>query len=151
MVEQGELPGRAHQPQRQAERLALPPIGHERAVNPHHERGGPAVAELAALPLMVTAGDDLVDRAQVPAADRQVHRFDPGGQPVGAAEQDLARCPEVDDGTQPELAQPFGIGRGELAERVATQQPPAHDLEAMSVPVAADVPHVDRAVEHNVP
>jgi hypothetical protein len=62
------------------------------------------VAEFPALPLMVAAGDDLIDRAEVPAADRQVHRFDSAGQPVVAAEQDLARCPEVDDGTQPELA-----------------------------------------------
>jgi hypothetical protein len=151
VVEQGELSRRAHQPQRQAERLALPRVGHERAVNPHHERGGPPVAQFPALPLVVAAGDDLVDRAEVPAADRQVHIVDPAGQPVVAAEQDLARCPEVDDGTQPELGQPFGVGRGEVVERVAAQEPPAHDLEAVGVPVAADVPHVDRALERDVP
>jgi hypothetical protein len=85
------------------------------------------------------------------ATDRQVHRLDPAGQPVVAAEEHLARCPEVDDGTQPEPAEPFGISGGELAERVAAEQPPAHDLEPVRVPVAADVPHVDRAVEHDVP
>jgi len=151
VVEQREPARRAQQPQCHAERLPLPPVGHEPAVYPHHERGSLPVAEFSALPLVVAAGGDLVDRPEVTAADRQVHRFDPVGQPVAAAEQDLAGCPEVDDGAQPELIKPFGIGRGELAERVAAEQPPAHDLEATGVPVAADVPHVDRAVELDVP
>jgi len=47
---------------------------------------------------MIAAGDELVDGPEVAAADRQVSEFDSVGQPVVAAEQDLARGPEVNHG-----------------------------------------------------
>jgi len=121
VVEKRQLAGRADQPQRGAECLTLPRVGHERAVHPGHERGGLPVAEFGALPFVVAAGDELVDRLEVAAADRQVRAFDPFRQPIRAAEQDLARRPEVDDGAQPELIEPGGIRGGELTERVAAE------------------------------
>ncbi len=147
MVEQRQPPGRAHQPQRGPERLPLPRVRHEPAVHLGHERGGTPAPELAPLPLVVTAGDELVEGPEVAAADRQVSEFDTVGQPVVAAEQDLARGPEVDDGAQPDPVEPFGIGAGQLAERVAAEQPAAGDFQPVGAAVAADVPHVHRAVE----
>jgi hypothetical protein len=99
---------------------------------------------------VVAAGDQFVDRAQVAAAHRHAGELDAVRQPVGAAEQDLARGPEVDHGAQPELVKPFHVRGGELAERVAAEQPPLHHLEAVRASVAADVPHVDRAFERHV-
>ena len=96
---------------------------------------------------MVAADDDLVDGPEVTAADRQVSEFDTVGQPVVAADQDLARGPEVDDGTQPQPVEPFHIGAGQLAERVAAEQSAADDLQPVDAAVAADVPHVHRAVK----
>jgi hypothetical protein len=61
---------------------------------------------------VVAAGDELVDGAEVAAADRQVGVFDGEGQLVVPAEQDLARSPEVDHGTQPEPVEPFEVGAG---------------------------------------
>src|SRR5208282_2577280 len=123
-----------------------PRVGHEGAVYLDHERGGAPVAQAPALLVVVAAGDELVDRPEVAAAYRQLDEFDAIGQPVGSAEQDLARRPEVDDRAQPELIEPFQIWRGELAERVAAEQPTAYDLAPVSAPVAADVPHVHRAL-----
>jgi hypothetical protein len=128
----------------------LPCVGHERAVHLDHERGGAPVAQLPALPVVVAAGDELVDRSEVAAAHRQLGELDAVGQSVGPAEQDLARRPEVDDGAQSELLEPFVVGPGELAERVAAEQPPADDLAPVGAPVAADVPHVHRALERHV-
>jgi hypothetical protein len=99
---------------------------------------------------VVGAGDELVDGPEVAAADRQVSEFDAVGQPVVAAEQDLARRPEVDHGTQPEAVEPRHIGAGQLAERVAAEQPAADDLRPMGTVVAADIPHVHRAIEGDV-
>ena len=96
---------------------------------------------------MVAADDELVDGSEVAAADRQVCEFDAVRQPVVTAEQDLARGTEVDDGTQPEQVEPFHIRAGQLAERVAAEQAAAHDLKPVDAAVAADVPHVHRAVE----
>ena len=106
VVEQRQPPGRAQQPQRGPERLALPGVGDEPAVHLGHERGGAPVAELTPLPFVVAAGDELVEGPEVAAADRQVSEFDAVGQPVVAAEQDLARRPEVDHGAQPEPVEP---------------------------------------------
>jgi len=112
VVEQGQPPGRAQQPQRGPEGLALPGVGDEPPVHLDHERGGAPAAELALLPLVVAAGDELVDGAEVAAADRQVSVFDGEGQVVVPAEQELARGPEVDHGTQPEPVEPFEVGAG---------------------------------------
>lgn len=79
VVEQRQPAGRADEPQRSAERQSLPRVGHERAVQLGHERGGPTVAKFGALPFVVTAGDELVDRLEVTAADGQVRAFDPAG------------------------------------------------------------------------
>jgi len=147
VVEQGQPAGRAQQPQRGPERLSLPWVGDEPAVHLDHERGGPAAAELAPLALVIAARDELVDGTEVAAADRQVSVFDGEGQVVVPAEQDLARCPEVDHGTQPEPVEPFGVGTGQLAERVAAEQPAADHLRPADAAVAADVPDVHRAVE----
>jgi hypothetical protein len=105
------------------------------------------VAEFAPLPVVVAAGDELVDGSEVAAGHRQRSEFDAAGQPVVAAEQDLARGAEVDDGTQPQQVEPFHIHAGQLAERVATEQAAAHHLKPVDATVAADVPHVHRAVE----
>jgi hypothetical protein len=150
VVEQRQPPRRAQQPQRGGERLPLPAVRHEPAVHLDHERGGPPGAEFTPLPRVVGAGDQLVDGLQVAAADRQAGELDPVGQPVVATEQDLARGPEVDHGAQPEPVEPFDVGAGQLAERVAPEQPPAHHLRSVSAAVAADVPHVHRAVEGDV-
>jgi hypothetical protein len=150
VVEQRQPPGRAQQAQRGPERLALPEVGDEPAVHLDHERGGPPAAELAQLALVIAARDELVDGAEVAAADRQVSVFDGEGQVVVPAEQDLARCPEVDHGTQPEPVEPFGVGTGQMAERVTAEQPAAHHLRPAHDAVAADVPHVHRAVEDDV-
>jgi hypothetical protein len=99
---------------------------------------------------VVAAGDELVDGSEITAADRQVSEFDAVGQPVVAAEQDLARGAEVDDGMQSEQVEPFGVRTGQLAERVAAEQAAAGDLPPVDAPVTADVPHVDRAVEGHV-
>jgi len=147
VIEQRQPPGRAQQPQRGAERLPLPGVGHEPAVHRGHERGGAPVAEFAPLALVVTAGDELVDGLEVAAADRQVSEFDAVRQPVVAADQDLAGAPEVDDGAQPQAVEPFHVAVGQAAERVAAEQPPARDLRPVDATVAADVPHVHRAVE----
>ena len=147
VVEQREPSGRAQQAQRGPERLALPGVGDEPAVHLDHERGGAPAAELAPLPLVVAAGDELVDGAEVPAADRQVSVLDGEGQAVVPAEQDLARGPEVDHGTQPEPVELFGVGAGQLAERVAAEQPAAEHLRPAHAAVAADVPHVHRGGE----
>ena len=96
---------------------------------------------------MVATGDELVDGPEVAAADRQVSEFDGVGQPVVAAEQDLARGPEVDHGAQPEPVKPFGVGAGQLAERVAAEQPAAGDFQPVDAAVTADVPYVHRTVE----
>jgi hypothetical protein len=96
---------------------------------------------------MVAAGDEFVDASQVAAADRQVSEFDAVRQPVVAAEQNLARGAEVDDGTQPQPVELFGVRAGQLAERVAAEQAAAHDLRTVNAPVAADVTDVHRAVE----
>ena len=147
MVEQRQPPGRAYQPQRGSERLPLPGVGHEPAVHLGHERGGAPVTEFAPLPLMVAAGDELVEGPEVAAAYRQVGGFDAVGQPVIAAEQDFAGGPEVDDGAQPEPVEPLDVGAGQLAERVAAEQPAAGDFQPVNAAVAADVPHVHGAVE----
>jgi hypothetical protein len=126
---------------------AMLAVGDEPAVHLDHERGGAPAAQLAPLPLMVAAGDELVDDAEVPAADRQVSVLDGEGQTVVPAEQDFARGPEVDHGRQPEPVEPFGVGAGQLAEGVAAEQPAADHLRAAHAAVAADVPHVHRAVE----
>jgi len=99
---------------------------------------------------VVGAGDEFVDGSQVAAADRQVSEFDAVRQPVVAAEQNLARGPEVDHGAQPEAVEPFDIRAGQLAERIAAEQPPAHDHQPVSTAVAADVPYVHRAVESDM-
>jgi hypothetical protein len=65
---------------------------------------------------VVAARDELVDGAEVAAADRQVSVFDGEGQVVLPAEQELARGPEVDHGTQPEPVEPLYVGAGQLAE-----------------------------------
>jgi len=150
VVEQGQPPGRAQQPQRASERLALPGVGDEPPVHLDHERRGAPAAELALLPLVVAAGDELVDGAEVAAADRQVGVFDGEGQLVVPGEQDLARSPEVDYGTQPEPVEPFEVRAGQLAERVAAEQPAADHFRPAHDAVAADVPHVHRAVEGDV-
>ena len=150
VVEQRQPPGRAHQPQRGAERLPLPGVRHEPAVHLGHERRGAPVAEFAPLLFVVAAGDELAEGTEVAAADRQVSEFDAVGQPVVAAQQDLARAPEVDDGAHPEPVEPVDVAAGQLAERVAAEQPAASDFEAVDAPVAADVPHVHRALENNV-
>jgi hypothetical protein len=150
VVQQRQPPARAHQPHRGAERLSLPRVRHEAPVDLHHQRSRPPVAEFGPLPIVVAAGDQLVDRAEVAAADRQADQFDPERQPVRARQQDLARRPEVDHDTQPEPLEPFHVGAGQPAERVAAEQPPAADLQAVAGPVATDVPHVHRAVEHDV-
>jgi len=147
VVEQGQPPRRAQQPQRGAERLPLPGVGDEPAVYLDHERGGPAAAELALLALVVAAGDELVDGPEVAAADRQGSELHAVGQPVVAAQQDLARRPEIDHGAQPEQVEPLHVGAGQLAERVAAEQSAAHHLGPVHAPVPADVPHVHRAVE----
>jgi hypothetical protein len=149
VVQQRQPPGRAHQPQRGTERLPLPRVRHEPAVDLDHQRGRAPVAELPPLPLVIAAGDQLVDRAEVAAAHRQADELDPERQPVRAGQQDLARRPEVDDGPQPQPVEPFDVRSGQLAERVAAEQPAARDLEPVAGPVAADVPHVDRAVERD--
>jgi len=99
VVEQGQSAGRADQPQRGPERLALPGVGDEPAVHLDHERGGAPAAEFTPLPLVVAAGDEFVDGAEVAATDRQVSVFDGEGQAIVPADQDLARGPEVDHGT----------------------------------------------------
>ena len=96
---------------------------------------------------MVAAGDELVEGPEVAAAYRQVSEFDGVGQPVVAAEQDLTRGPEVDDGAQPEPVEPLDVGAAQLAERVAAEQSAAGDFQPVNAAVAADVPHVHRAVE----
>jgi hypothetical protein len=121
VVQQRQTPGRARQAQRGAEGLPLPPVRHEPAVDLHHQQGRAPVAELPALPVMVAAGDQLVERPEVAAAHRQAGEFNAIGQPVRPAEQDLPRRPEVDDGPQPELIEPGHVRRGELAERVAAE------------------------------
>jgi hypothetical protein len=151
VVQQWQPARRAQQqPQRGAERRPLPRVRHEPAVHLHHEPSRPPVTEFPALPLMVTAGDQLVDPSEVAAAHRQADGFHPGRQPVWADDQYLARRPEVDDRAQPEPNEPFEIGTGELAERVAAEQPPAPHLQPAGAPVAADVPHVHCAVERDV-
>jgi hypothetical protein len=150
VVEQGQLPGRAQQPQRGPEGLSLPGVGDEPAVHLDHERGGAPAAELTPLPFVVAAGDELVDGAEIAAADRQVSVLDGEGQAVVPAEQDLARDPEVDHGPQPEPVEPLHVGAGQLAERVAAVQPTADHFRPAHDPVTADVPHVHRAVEGDV-
>jgi hypothetical protein len=147
VVEQRQPPRRAQQPQRGPERLPLPVVRHEPAVHLGHERGGAPIPEFEPLPLVVAAGDDLVDDPEVAAADRQVSEFEAVGQPVVAGQQNLAGAPEVDDRTQPEAIEPFHVAVGQLAERVAAEQPPAHDLGSVDAAAAANVPHVHRAVE----
>src|SRR5262249_49738277 len=93
---------------------------------------------------------ELVDGAEVTAADRQVSVFDGEGQTVVPADQDLARGPEVDHGTQPEPVEPLHVRAGQLAERVATVQPAADHFRPAHDSVAADVPHVHRAVEDDM-
>jgi len=99
---------------------------------------------------MVAAGDQLVDRAEVAAAHRQADQLDAGRQPVRAGQQDLARSTEVDDRAQPEPVEFFHVKAGQLAEGVTAEQPSAHHLEPVIGPVAADVPHVHRAVERDM-
>jgi hypothetical protein len=149
VVQQRQPPGRAHQPQRSAERLPLPRVRHEPAADLNHQASRAPVAEFLPLPPVVAAGDQLVDRAEVAAADRQADQLGPGRPPVRASQQDLARRPEVDDRAQPEPVEPFDVGAGQLAEGVAAEQPPAGDLQPVAGPVAADVPHVHRAVERD--
>jgi len=150
VVEQGQPPGRAQQPERGPERLPLPGVGDEPAVYLDHELGGAPAAEFAPLSLVVAAGDELVDDAEVTAADRQVSVFDGEGQAIVPAQQDLARGPEVDHGAQPEPVEPLNVRAGQLAERVATVEPATDHLRPAHDPVAADVPHVRRAVEGDV-
>ena len=121
VVEQRQPPGRARQAQRRAEGLPLPRIRHEPAVDLRHEQGRAPVAEFPALPHVVAAGDQLVQRPEVAAPDRQAGEFNAAGQPVRPAEQDLPRRPEVDDDPQPELIEPVHVGGGELTERVAAE------------------------------
>jgi hypothetical protein len=147
VVEQRQSARRADQPQRGPERLPLPGVRDEPAVNVHHERGRAPAAEFAPLPVLVAAGDELEDGPEVAAADRQASEFYAGGQPVIAAEQHLARGAEVDDGAQPEPVEPLHVGSGQLAERVAAEQSAAYDLQPVRAAVTADIPHVHRAVE----
>jgi hypothetical protein len=96
---------------------------------------------------VVGAGDELVEGPEVAAADRQVSEFDTVGQPVVAAEQDLARGPEVDDRAEPEPVESLDVGAGQLAEHIAAEQPAARYFQPVGAVVAADVPHVHRTVE----
>jgi hypothetical protein len=147
VVEQRQPPRRADQAQRRAEGLPLPPVRHETPVDLHHEQGRAPVAEFPALALMVAPGDQLVQRSEVAAAYREADELDAVRQPVRAAEQDLPRRPEVDDGPQPEPIEPLHVHGGELAERVAAENPAPPYFEAVRGQVAADVPHVHRAVQ----
>jgi hypothetical protein len=150
VVQQRQPPGRAHHSQRGAERLALPRVRHEPAVDLHHELRRPPVPEFAALPLVVAAGDQLVDRAQVAAAHRQADELDTERQPVRAGQQHLARRPEVDHGPQPQPVEPLSVQAGQLAESVAPEQLPARHLQPVAALVATHVPHVHRAVQHDM-
>jgi hypothetical protein len=150
VVEQRQPPRRADQAQRRAERFPLPPVRHETAVDLRHEPGRAPAAEFPALPLVVAAGDQLVERPDVAAGHREADDLDAVRQPVRAAEQDLSRRPEVDDGPQPEPIEPFHVRGADLAERVAAEQPVPPDLEPVGGPVAADVAHVHRAIQGDV-
>jgi len=76
VVEQRHPPRRADQAQRRAEGFPLPPVRHETAVDLHHETGRAPVAEFPALPVVVAAGDQLVERPEVAAAHREAGDLD---------------------------------------------------------------------------
>jgi len=76
VVEQRQPPRRAGQAQRRAEGFPLPPVRHEAAVDLHHETGRAPAAEFPALPVVVAAGDQLVQRPEVAAAHRQAGGLD---------------------------------------------------------------------------
>jgi hypothetical protein len=147
VVQQRQAPRRADQAQRGAEGLPLLPVRHETAVDLRHDPGRAPVAEFPALPVMVAAGDQLVQRPEVAATHRQAGQLNTGRQAVRSAEQNLPRRPEVDDDPQPEPIEAPHVRGRQLAERVTAVQPPAPDLEPVHGPVAADIPHVQRAVQ----
>jgi hypothetical protein len=151
VVEPGQSPGNAQQPQRGAEHLSLPGIGDEPPVDLHHERGRPPVTELAPLQVIVAARDDLVHPGQVPAGHRHANRRQRPRQPVGPGDQHLARCAEVDHGTQVEPGEHRQIGIGQRMQRVPAVQPSPDHAGSVCRPVAPDVAHVDRTVQLYMP
>jgi hypothetical protein len=76
VVEQRQPSRRADQAQRRAERFPLPSVCHETAVDLHHEQGRAPAAEFPALPVVVAARDQLVQRPEVAAAHREADQLD---------------------------------------------------------------------------
>jgi hypothetical protein len=79
VVEQRQPVPRADQAQRRAEGFPLPSVRHETAVDLLHETGRASVAEFPALPVMVAAGDQLVQRPEVAAGYREAGDLDAVG------------------------------------------------------------------------
>lgn len=148
VVQQRESAGGVgDQPQRRGEPLPLPLVGDEVAVGLHHEVGGVPAAEHFFLPVVLAARDQVGEGAEFPAGHRQAHGGHSRRQPVRAAQQDLARRPEVDDRAQPQVSELGHVGLGQAAEGITTEHPAPGHLGPEDAPITADVPYVPGAIE----